>query len=309
MSILNQRLKVALIDRKIQKYIWNLSSFGVPLHPTNVLTMSVTVREVMNALENFAPLPLQESYDNAGLQVGLTEVEVSGVLLCLDVTEEVILEAIELGCNLIVSHHPLLFRGLKTLSDTDMVQRCVRMAVQNDINIYSAHTNLDSAIDGVNYAIAERLGLVDVELIQQRKVPVQTDSRERMVLAGNGVIGYLTEGEDSLVFLQRVKQAFGVECLMHNELLQRPIQCVAICGGAGDFMLDEAIKLKADAFLTGEMHYHQYFGHAQQIQIGVLGHYQSEQYTTEIFRGVIEDGFPSLALFKTSVCTNPIKYL
>ena len=291
------------------KEIWNLSSFGVPLHPTNILTMSVTVREVMNALENFAPLPLQDSYDNAGLQVGLTEVEVSGVLLCLDVTEEVILEAIELGCNLIVSHHPLLFRGLKTLSDTDMVQRCVRMAVQNDINIYSAHTNLDSAIDGVNYAIAERLGLVDVELIQQRRVPVRSDAKDRMVLAGNGVIGYLTEGEDSLVFLQRVKQAFGVECLMHNELLQRPIQCVAICGGAGDFLLDEAIKLKADAFLTGEMHYHQYFGHAQQIQIGVLGHYQSEQYTADILRGVIEERFPNLALFKTTVCTNPIKYL
>jgi len=291
------------------KYIWNLSSFGVPLHPTNILTMSVTVREVMNALENFAPLPLQESYDNAGLQVGLTEVEVSGVLLCLDVTEEVISEAIELGCNLIVSHHPLLFRGLKTLSDTDMVQRCVRMAVQNDINIYSAHTNLDSSIDGVNYAIAERLGLVDVELIQQRRVPVKADSKERMVLAGNGVIGYLTEGEDSLVFLQRVKQAFGVECLMHNELLQRPIQCVAICGGAGDFLLDEAIRQKADAFLTGEMHYHQYFGHAQQIQIGVLGHYQSEQYTADILRGVIGDRFPDLALFKTTVCTNPIKYL
>ena len=271
--------------------------------------MSVIVREVMNALENFAPLPLQESYDNAGLQVGLTEAEVSGVLLCLDVTEEVIQEAVELGCNLIVSHHPLLFRSLKVLSDTDMVQRCVRMAVQNDINIYAAHTNLDSAIDGVNYAIAERLGLMDVELIQQRKVPVHSDARERMVLAGNGVIGYLPEGEDSLVFLQRVKQAFGVECLMHNELLQRPIQCVAICGGAGDFLLDEAIRLKADAFLTGEMHYHQYFGHSQQIQIGVLGHYQSEQYTTDILRSVIEDKFPSLALFKTSICTNPIKYL
>ena len=271
--------------------------------------MSVRVREVMNALENFAPLPLQESYDNAGLQVGLTEAEVSGVLLCLDVTEEVIQEAVELGCNLIVSHHPLLFRGLKVLSDTDMVQRCVRMAVQNDINIYAAHTNLDSAIDGVNYAIAERLGLMDVELIQQRKVPVHSDARERMVLAGNGVIGYLPEGEDSLVFLQRVKQAFGVECLMHNELLQRPIQCVAICGGAGDFLLDEAIRLKADAFLTGEMHYHQYFGHSQQIQIGVLGHYQSEQYTTDILRSVIEDKFPSLALFKTTICTNPIKYL
>ena len=111
--------------------------------------MSVRVQDVIDALEDFAPLPLQESYDNAGLQVGLTEAEVSGALLCLDVTEEVIREAMELGCNMIVSHHPLIFHGLKHLTDADVVQRCVRMAVQNDIAIYSAHTNLDAAVDGV----------------------------------------------------------------------------------------------------------------------------------------------------------------
>lgn len=271
--------------------------------------MSVRVRDIIAALEDFAPLPLQESYDNAGLQVGLTEAEVSGALLCLDVTEEVIAEAVELGCNLVVSHHPLLFRGLKTVSDRDMVQRCVRTAVREDINVYSAHTNLDSAIDGVNYVIAERLGLVDVELMQPRRVAVTTDGRERTVQAGSGVIGYLPEGEDSLAFLQRVKQAFGLECLMHNELLQRPIQCVALCGGAGDFLLDEAVRLHADAFLTGEMHYHQYFGHEQQIQIGVMGHWQSEQFTTDIFATLLAEKWPQLPVFKTTVCTNPIKYL
>ena len=112
--------------------------------------MSVKIQEVIAALERFAPLPLQESYDNAGLQVGLTGAEVSGVLLCLDVTEEVIREAVDLGCNLVVSHHPLLFRGLKTVSDANYVQRCVRLAVQNDVAIYSAHTNLDKAAEGVN---------------------------------------------------------------------------------------------------------------------------------------------------------------
>lgn len=271
--------------------------------------MSVKVREVIAALENFAPLPLQESYDNAGLQVGLTEAEVSGALLCLDVTEEVVAEAVQLGCNLIVAHHPLLFRGLKCVSDTDCVQRCVRAAVQADVNIYAAHTNLDNAIDGVNYVIAERLGLMDVELMQPRKVPVALDGKPNSVLAGSGVIGYLPEAEDSLAFLQRVKQAFSVECLMHNELLHRPVQCVALCGGAGDFFLDEAVRQKADAFLTGEMHYHKYFGYEQLIQIGVMGHYQSEQYTTDILRNIIVEKYPQMPLFTTSVCTNPIKYL
>lgn len=284
----------------------NCRTFAAEL---SILAMSVRVREVVSALENFAPLPLQESYDNAGLQVGLTEAEVSGALLCLDVTEEVIAEAVELGCNLIVSHHPLLFRGLKCVSDSDMVQRCVRMAVLNDINIYSMHTNLDNAMDGVNFVIAERLGLVDVELMQQHRVTVMKGGKEKSVVCGSGVIGYLPEGEDSLAFLQRVKQAFKLECLMHNELLQRPIQCVALCGGAGDFLLDEAVRLKADAFLTGEMHYHQYFGHAQQIQIGVMGHYQSEQYTTDIFYSILSEQCPEVPLFKTTVCTNPVKYL
>ena len=250
------------------------------------------IKEIIDALERFAPLPLQESYDNVGLQVGLTEADVSGALLCLDVTEEVIREAVDLGCNLIVAHHPLLFRGLKCVSDTSQVERCVRMAVKNDICIYAAHTNLDNAEDGVNYKMAEKLGLMDVSPLE-----------------GGGVVGYLPTAEDSLAFLQRVKDVFRVECLEHNELLSRPIQSVALCGGAGAFVLDAAIRQEADAFVTGEMGYHQFFGHEQQIQIAVTGHYQSEQYTREIFYQIVSDLAPELPLFVTNVETNPIRYL
>ncbi|MEE1223254.1 MAG: Nif3-like dinuclear metal center hexameric protein [Bacteroidaceae bacterium] len=250
------------------------------------------IKEIVSALERFAPLPLQESYDNAGLQVGLTEAEASGALLCLDVTEEVIEEGVDLGCNLIVAHHPLLFRGVKCVADTTQVERCLRLAIKNDICIYAAHTNLDNAEDGVNYKMAEKLGLVDV-------VP----------LTGGGVLGYLMAEEDSLAFLQRVKDVFRIECLQHNELLRRPIQIVALCGGAGSFVLDTAIAQEADAFLTGEMGYHQFFGHEQQIQIGVMGHFQSEQYTTEIFQQIIGECAPLLPLFTTGVNTNPIQYL
>lgn len=288
--------------------IWISCQIPLSLQLKNRI-MSVKIKEVLAALERFAPLPLQESYDNAGLQIGLTETEVSGALLCLDVTEEVIREAVSLECNLIISHHPLLFRGLKTISDSTYVERCVRMAIQNEICIYAAHTNLDNVEDGVNYRIAERIGLVDIELMQPHRVSVMTDGRERSVMAGSGVIGYLTEEEDSLAFLQRVKDAFRVDCLMHNELLLRPIQSVALCGGAGDFLLEEAMKRQADAFLTGEMHYHQYFGMEQRIQIGVLGHYQSERYTTEIFNLILGEEFPQLPLYMTTVDTNPIKYL
>lgn len=270
------------------------------------ISYSVKIKEILSALEHFAPLPLQESYDNAGLQVGLTaEQEASGALLCLDVTEEVIREAIDLGCNLIISHHPLLFRPLKQVTERTQVERCVRLAIQNDITIYAAHTNLDNAEDGVNYRIAEKLGLVDVSMMQAREIWVG----ERHITAGSGVTGYLPGPEDSLAFLQRVKDVFHIESLQHNELLQRPIQSVALCGGSGAFLLDEALRLEADAFLTGEMSYHQFFGHEQEIQLAVMGHYQSEQYTREIFFERISDLAPDIPLFITNIDTNPIKYL
>lgn len=269
----------------------------------------VKIKEVIAALERFAPLPLQEDYDNAGLQVGLTEAEASGALLCLDVTEEVIDEAVSLGCNVVISHHPLLFRGLKTVSDCNMVERCVRKAILNNIVVYSMHTNIDNAEDGVNFKIAEKLGLQQVELLHPHPVKVKSKGAERTVMAGNGIVGMLPLPEDALSFLQRIKTIFHIDCLQHNELLQQPIQKVVICGGAGDFLLDEALAEQADAFLTGEMHYHMYFGHEQEIQIAVLGHYQSEQYTKEIFYSIIGDVFPELPVYMTTVDTNPIKYL
>lgn len=272
-------------------------------------SIDVKISEVVFALERFAPLPLQESYDNAGLQVGLTEVEASGALLCLDVTEEVIDEAVDLGCNLVVSHHPLLFHGLKTVSDRSYVERCVRKAIQNDVTVYSAHTNLDNAEDGVNFKIAEKLEMEQVRLLLPRPVKVRDGGHEYTVMAGSGVSGVLPEAEDSLKFLQRVKSVFQIECLSHNELLQRPVRKVVLCGGAGDFLLEEAIRLGADAFLTGEMHYHQYFGHDQELQIVAMGHYQSEQYTKEIFHSIISEACPDLPLYMTSIDTNPIKYL
>jgi len=261
----------------------------------------VKIKEVLCALEQFAPLPLQESWDNAGLQIGLTETEVSGALLCLDVNEKIVDEAVSKGCNLIVSHHPLLFRGLKTISDLTDVQRTVRKAIQQDICVISMHTNMDNAKGGVNFRIAEKIGLEDVAFFATKNVSG--------IEAGSGVIGTLPEGMASDDFVIHLKQTFEVECAMCNELLRRPIRKVAICGGAGDFLLDDALKAGADAFVTGEMHYHQYFGYEQQIQICVIGHYQSEQYTTEIFEKIIQQQCPGVKTVIAETNTNPILYL
>ena len=267
----------------------------------NVTLSSVKIKEVLSALEKFAPLPLQESWDNAGLQVGLTEAEVSGALLCLDVTEKIIDEAVSKGCNLVVSHHPLLFRGLKTISNLTDVQRTVMKAIEQKVCVVSMHTNMDNAKGGVNFRIAEKLGLKNVAFMSVKKVGV--------VECGNGVIGILEEPMAADDFVLKVKKTFDVECALTNELLQRPVSRVAICGGAGDFLLDEAVTAGADVFITGEMHYHQYFGYEQKIQICVIGHYQSEQFTTEVFRDIIQKECPGVRMEIAETCTNPIYYL
>ena len=259
------------------------------------------IQQVLDALERFAPLPLQESWDNAGLQIGLTEAEVSGVLLCLDVTPQILDEAMARGCNLIVSHHPLLFHGLKQIADGDDVQRVVRRALKEDICIVSMHTNMDNARDGVNWKIAAKLGLTDVAFFAPKTVGDMQ--------GGSGVVGNLAQPVDARTFINNVKDTFQVACAQCNELLQRPVRKVAICGGAGDFLLPEAIKAGADAFITGEMHYHVFFGHEQEVQICVIGHYQSEQYTAEVFRDIIGRDCPGVRCCIAETNTNPIKYL
>ena len=255
------------------------------------------IKQVLSALERFAPLPLQESWDNAGLQLGLTEAEVSGALLCLDVNETIIDEAISKGCNLIVSHHPLLFRGLKQISGADYVQRCVIKAIKHDVVIVSMHTNMDNALGGVNFKIAERLGatVLNGSAAEMEKTPL--------------VLAELSQPMDARSFVELIKKQFHCKCVQCNALLERPVRKVAICGGAGDFLLPDAVSQGADAFITGEMHYHQYFGHDQDIQICVIGHYQSEQFTSEIFRDIIQKECPGVRTEITETNTNPIVYI
>ena len=280
---------------------------------------------MLEALERFAPLPLQESWDNAGLQIGLTEAEVSGALLCLDVTEAVVDEAIRRGCNLIVSHHPLLFRGLKQVADMNDVQRTVRRAIKEDICVVSMHTNLDNAQDGVNFKIAEKIA---PPLAPQTPPPAPprtergeasplTPSQKERGIKGMGdeqkpgqwVMLTLETPMESRTFVEFVKERMEAQCAMCNELLHRPIQKVAICGGAGDFLLDDVIAAGADAFVTGEMHYHQYFGHEQEIQICVIGHYESEHFTTEVLRDVIERECPGVRCCIAETNTNPVRWV
>lgn len=260
------------------------------------------ISKVVDTLERFAPLPLQEDYDNAGLQVGLTEAEVSGVLLCLDVTENVVDEALAKGCNLIVSHHPLIFRRLSCISDRDYVQRTVMKAIINGVAIVAMHTNLDNASGGVNFKMAEKL--------QLRNVCFLGSLRQYKDLSyASGVVGELSQPIHAKEFISLLKGVFHVECVQHNQLLARDIRKIALCGGAGSFLLGDAVAAGADAFITGEMHYHEFFGHEQEIQIAVIGHYQSEQYTSELLFSIIEKECSGVVCHLAETNTNPIYYM
>ncbi len=258
------------------------------------------IKDVISALECFAPLPLQESYDNAGLQVGLTEAEVSGVLLCLDITEQVLAEAVSKDCNMVVSHHPLIFRKLAHVTGDDYVQRCVIYAIKHDLTLVSMHTNLDSVTGGVNHMMAQKLGLRNVCLLNP------TDSCGTQ--SGMGTIGDLPEPLSAQQFMSLVKEVFHAECIMSNALISRKISRVAMCGGAGAFVLPDAMAAGADAFITGEMSYHTYFGHDDDVQIAVIGHYESEQYTIQLLQQIINSRCEGVRTVVTEVNTNPIRY-
>lgn len=258
------------------------------------------LRDIIGALEAFAPLSLQDGYDNAGLQIGLTEdVDTTGVLLCLDVTEEVVDEALNKGCNVIVSHHPLLFHSIKSITGADYIQRTIMKAITGKVAIYSAHTNLDNASGGVSNKMAEKLGLTNTQVLAPKIDGGNT---------GAGLVGSLPTPMAKDDFIKIVKETFYIDCLRSNRWMGQTINKVALCGGAGAFLISEAIKAKADVFLTGEIGYHRFFGYEKDIMLLETGHYESEQYTREILREILSTQSPKLRIIDTEIDTNPICY-
>ena len=364
----------------------------------------MNVKTICNILEEVAPLSLQESYDNAGLLVGNAQQKVTGVLVCIDVTEAVIDEAIQYNCNMIVSHHPLIFSGLKRITGQNEVQRCVAKAIKNDLAIYAAHTNMDNVLDGVNGRIAQKIGLLNTQILSpmensllklvtyvpkihsatvrealfaagaghignydscsfnadgtgtfkandlakpfvgeahvlhaepETKIEVILPSHlKNNVLAalfkshpyempaydiialqntsnqiGAGLIGELQNEMDELDFLKEIKVIFKNPTIKYTALLGKKIKHVALCGGAGSFMLKNAISANADVFISGDFKYHDFFEAENKILIADIGHFESEQYTKELFYDIISKKIPTFAVRISDINTNPINYL
>lgn len=264
------------------------------------MVLTVKVKDIASVIEDFAPRRWQESYDNAGLQIGNPDMEVSAVLVCLDVTERILQEAIERGCNMIVSHHPLIFKGLKELTGHTAVERIAIEAIRGDIAIYSAHTNLDSAWDGVSHEVAHILGLRNL---------VTLDVKQGETRVGIGVVGDL-DPVPKMEFLRRLKEDFAVKGLRYAAAWPGlVVKRVAVCGGAGAYLIPAAIKAGADAIVTGDVKYHDYTTYGEDILISDIGHYESEFCTRQILSRLIKDRFPECPVFGAETEENPIQIL
>ncbi|MDX1913254.1 MAG: Nif3-like dinuclear metal center hexameric protein [Saprospiraceae bacterium] len=258
------------------------------------------VQDVISVLEAVAPPHLQESYDNAGLIVGDPTTPLRGVLFCLDSTEAIVQEAVARDCNLIVAHHPVVFRGLKRLNGVTYIERTVMEAIRKEVAIYAIHTNLDNVRRrGVNEKIAERLGLSHTRLL----LPKAGDAE-----VGAGLLGRLAIPMDEREFLQFVKTALHTSCIRHTALRGKPVQTVAVCGGAGSFLLPEALRAGADAYVSADFKYHEFFDAEGRLVIADVGHYESEQFTIELLRDIVREKFPTFALHLTDQHTNPVYY-
>lgn len=359
--------------------------------------------EITRYLENFAPLSYQESYDNAGLLVGNPQTQITGILFSLDCIESVVEETIQKNCNLIIAHHPIVFKGLKSLTGKNYVERTVIKALKNDIGIYAIHTNLDNVWGGVNFKIAEKLALQNTQIlspkgdtlsklivfvplentetllqalgqagagqvgeykncsfriegtgtfepsenahphigqahqkeeVQENRIEVifpsylqgqvlkamraahpyeevayylqHLDNKNQEV--GSGAIGALPEALSETDFLKYLQEKMQLNTIRHTPLLGKEIQKVALCGGSGSFLLSQAIRQKADVFITADFKYHEFFDAEDNIIIADIGHYESEVFTKELLHDFVQKQFSEIPLLLSEVNTNPVHY-
>ena len=362
------------------------------------------IKDITDYLETIAPLSYQESYDNSGLLVGDKNQTLKGALITLDVTEEVLDEAIAKKCNLIIAHHPIIFGGLKRLTGRNYVERIVIKAIKSNIALYAIHTNYDNVLNGVNAKIADKLGLTNTQILVPKKqllrklqtfVPVgdlervsaavfaagggnignysqagfstsgvgtfkgnekskpaigkanQLEKVEEMkfetifpaylenkimsaLLAahpyeevaydiislenknqqvGSGLIPQLKKPLEIMTFLKSLKKNMKTDCVRYTAPIGRMVQKVAVCGGAGSFLLGDALAAGADVFVTGDFKYHEFFSAENQLTIADIGHYESEQFTKDLILQHLSEKFPIIAAQISETNTNPIKYL
>lgn len=259
------------------------------------------IKEITDVIERFAPLALQESYDNAGLVVGDPEREVVRALLAVDVTEEVLAEAEREGCDLIVTHHPIIFHPLKRLNDADYVQRCVARAVRSDIALYACHTNLDSASGGMSWRLAGDLGIGSLTVLEPS--PGKGEG------IGFGVVGELPEAVPMIDYLREVGRRLHVGALRHSRVVHERVRRVAVCTGAGGSLIGEARRAGAELYLTADLKYNDFMVPSGRLTVADIGHFESEYCAIELLFEIFSKNLRTFAVRKSQCSCNPVNYL
>lgn len=265
------------------------------------------VSEILSYITEVAPIHWQESYDNSGLLVGDANALVDKVLLTLDLTEKVIDEAIENSFHLVISHHPLIFKGLKSILVDDTTGRIITKAIKHDISIAAMHTNIDNSFYGVNRVLAEQLGLKDLQILRSSQQSAISDQRLE-IQVGSGMLGVLENEISENDFLKIIKEKLNVGAIRHSEFLNKPIRKVAICGGSGAFLIDDAKRCGADVYVTADLKYHDFFDADNEILIVDAGHFETEQFTKQLFADIILKKNPKFAVQISRVNTNSVNY-
>ncbi len=253
-----------------------------------------TVAAVAAAIEEFAPLALQATYDNSGLIVGRVDREVTGVLIAVDLTQGVIEEARSRGANMVVTHHPIIFNPLRRLTGADYVERAVEMAVKRDVAVYAAHTNLDSAPGGMSWRVGEMLGVEAMRTLDERE--------------GYGVVGELRESLSVEQMLERIASRFSVEALRHSDIVAQSVRRVAICTGSGGSLLSAAIAQAADIYITSDLRYNDFFAAQKGVTMVDIGHYESEYCAIDLIFDILSKKMFNFALHKSLCGVNPVHY-
>jgi dinuclear metal center YbgI/SA1388 family protein len=298
----NNKNRINFISTKVIKNL-NFGSRNNFLFKENFTNLyGMKIQTVTNYLEELAPLSYAEDFDNVGLLVGNYNKEVTGVLVTLDSLEETVDEAIAKNCNLIVSFHPIIFGGLKKLNGDTYVERVVLKAIKNDIAIYAMHTALDNKKDGVSGKICEVLELKNTAIL----IPKSNLKTQETI--GMGMIGELETEMNETDFIQFVKSTMKTECVRHSELLHKSIKKVAVLGGSGSFAIENAIALNADAYISSDFKYHDFFKAEKKILLADIGHYESEQFTKNLLVEYLTKKFTNFAVILSEKSTNPIYY-
>ncbi len=258
-----------------------------------------TVGDVAQCIESFAPLSLQASYDNAGLIVGRADMAVSGVLLAVDLTESVMAEALEMGANMVITHHPIIFSPIKRLNSASYVERCVEQAIRHDVAIYAAHTNLDSAHEGMSWRVGHILGLESMQVLQ----PVDT---ERSV--GFGVVGELASEMSTEGFLDMVAERLSVATMRHSDIVSPTVRRIAICTGSGGSLFSDVVASGCDAYVTADLRYNDFLDGQKRVTMVDIGHFESEYCVIEILNDLLSKKIINFAVQASRVCANPVHY-